>query len=200
MADRRHHAVVVGGCHALGLRAAGAPHCLDAPGGGLVGLLGRNDQAPAPFKESPEARVGAGKLGAGHRMRQHELHLFGEVWREVGDHRAFGGADVADDRAHLEVRSDRCSDRGEGASRHRQDHDVGTVDGVGQGFGDAVADAECAGPVTDALATVINYDLAGERAPRASRERAADQSGADDRETLDQQLSHELAASSRTPR
>ena len=48
-----------------------------------VGAFGRRQDAPAVDEQLGEAGVGAGVLGAGDRMRGHEMHAGGQVRRHV---------------------------------------------------------------------------------------------------------------------
>ncbi len=81
-------------------------------------------------------------LGAGHRMRRHEMRGLRQMRRHVPDHRALDRADVGDDRARLEVGSDFLRDRAAGADRDAEDDEIGAVGRFRIGRHDAVDDAE----------------------------------------------------------
>ena len=82
-----------------------------------IGAFGRRQNAPAVDEQFGEAGIGAGMLGAGDRMRRHEMDARRQMRRHLADDRALDRADVGDDRAGLEERRDLLRDRAAGADR-----------------------------------------------------------------------------------
>ena len=64
-----------------------------------IGAFGRREDAPAADEQFGEAGIGAGMLGAGDRMRRHEMHAGGQMRSHVAHDRALDRADIGDDRA-----------------------------------------------------------------------------------------------------
>ena len=124
-------------------------------------------------------------LGAGDRMRGHEMHAGGKMRRHVLDHRRLDGADVGDGGARFQVRGDFGGDRPAGADRNADDDEVGARGRLGIGVDDAVGDAQ----FDDALARLFRAGGGDDLAHHAllacrPRDRRADQADADQGEAI----------------
>ena len=87
MAGDRQHQVVMLGRHGLDVGAERAPERGEPLDRGRVGVRRRREDAPAVDEQLGEAGIGAGMLGAGDRMRGHEMHAGRQVRRHVAHHR-----------------------------------------------------------------------------------------------------------------
>ena len=125
-------------------------------------------------------------LGAGDRMRGHEMHARGQVRRHVAHDRALDRADVGHDRARLQMRADLGRDRAAGADRDADDDEIGAFDRRRIGLDHLIGDAE----LGDAPARGGRARRRDDRARRAlrarrARDRGADQADADQREAVE---------------
>ena len=124
--DGEHHVVVVGR-HDLDARAERRPeraHALDRRG---IGVFARRQDAVAVGEQLGKTRFRPGMLGAGHRMRRHEMRMLREVRLDLLDHRDLDRADIGDDGAGLQRRRDLLRHVAIGADRDRQDDEVGIL-------------------------------------------------------------------------
>ena len=127
MRHDRQHPVVMRRLHRFDHRAAAAPELGDLLHRRRVGAGRRRQQRPAALEQGGEAGIGAGILGAGHRMRRHEMHARRHQRPDVADHRLLGGADIGQDRPRREMRRDARGQVGEGAHRGAQHDAVGAL-------------------------------------------------------------------------
>ena len=125
-------------------------------------------------------------LGAGDRMRRHEMHAGRQMRRHVAHHRALDRADVGDDRARLEMGRDLLRDRAAGADRDAEDDEIGVLGGFRIGLDHAIDNAELHYPRAGLRRARGGDDFAREPLfTRGTRDRAADQPEADQRDLLE---------------
>ncbi len=102
----------------------------------------RGENAPAVDEQLGETGVRAGVLGAGHRVRRHEMDAGGQVRRHVPSHGALDRADIGNDRARLQMARDLLRDCAAGADRDAKDDEIGIINGFRIGFHDGIGNAE----------------------------------------------------------
>ncbi len=184
--DGEHHVVVVGR-HGLDIGAEQAPERGELFGRRRIGAWRRRQDAPAVDEQFGKARVRPGIFGAGDRVRGHEMHGLRQMRGHVAYHRALDRADVGDDRAFRKMRADLLGDRAADADRNAEDDEVGAFHRRGVGLDHLVGDAEFG----DAPARLRRTRGGDDRAHRAlrlggARDRGADQSDTDQRETVEE--------------
>ena len=142
-----------------------------------------------PSNSSVKGGLGAGILGAGHRMRRHEVHAGRNVRLHGLDHRLLHRTDVGDDAAGLERGRDDAGGLAAGADRRADDHQVGILAGGGE-IGAAMVDQlQAVGGLGGLGPPRGGHDLLGEAAaPRGQRDRAADQADADQGDLVEHRL------------
>ena len=153
-----------------------------------IGAFRRRQDAPAVDEQFGEAGVRARMLGAGDRMRRHEMHVLRQVRRHVAHHRALDRADVGDDGARLQMRADLPGDGAAGADRHADDDEIGALDRGGIALDDLIGKAELGHAARRVVAERAVATIERDRALRArgARDRGADQADADQRETVEE--------------
>ena len=107
-----------------------------------IGACGRREDGPSVDEQFGEAGVRARMLGAGDRMRRDEMHGLRQQCLHVAQHRGLDRADIGDDGAGLEMRRDLLCHRAAGADRHAGDDEIGVLDCLGAGRGDAMAERQ----------------------------------------------------------
>ncbi len=152
---------------------------------GGIGAVGRRQDAPAVDEELGETGIGAGILGAGDRMRRHEMHAVGRcgaMSRTI--------APLTEPTSETIAPGFRCArdllrHRPAGADGNAENDEVGIPDRLDIALDHAVDDAEFGHPRARLLRARGGDDLAGEpMQPRGARDRAADQAEADQRDAL----------------
>ena len=140
-------------------------------------------------------------LGAGDRVRRHEMRKRRQIRGHVLDHRTFDRADIGDDRARLEMGCDLLRDRAAGADRNAEDDEVGVLDGFRIGLGHGIDNAEFGDPRAGLRRSLGGNDLARQSLlAGGARDRAADQAEADQRELVElRRRAHVPAMKSRKP-
>ena len=123
-------------------------------------------------------------------MGRHEMHAVREVGRHLPQYRAFDRADIGDNCARVEMRSDLPRDGAAGADRDADDDKIGAFDGRRIGLdhliGDCRARRSAGGlPAVRAVATIAR---AAPCSARRSGDRGADQPGPDQRQAVEQRL------------
>src|ERR1700676_634498 len=93
-----------------------------------VGAFGWREDAPAVDEQLRETGIRAGMLGAGHRMRRHEMNALRNKRRHLPDDRALDRADVGDNSTRFEESRDLLRDRATGADGNAEDDEVGVFD------------------------------------------------------------------------
>ena len=187
MAGDREHQIMMLGRHDLDLGAERGPERAQLLRRRGIGALRRRQDAPAVDEEFGEAGIGAGMLGAGHRMRRHEMHARRQMRRHVPHHRALDRADVGDDRARLEMGRDFLRDRAAGADRDAEDHEIGIL----RRLPALVSTTRSTMPSSATRARRLRRARGGDDLvrqslrPRGARDRAADQPEADQRDALE---------------
>ena len=125
-------------------------------------------------------------LGAGDRVRGHEVHARPQMRPHVLEHRAFDRAHVGDDRAGLNMGADLLRDLTALADRHACDDEVGARNGSRIARRHLIGDAE----LGDAPAGRVRARRGDDRTHRArgarrARDRRSDQAYPDQGETLE---------------
>ena len=158
----------------------------------------RRQDAPAVDEQFGEAGVGAGILGAGDRMRGHEMHARGQMRRHVAHDRALDRADVGDDRAGFEMRADLgCATAPQAPTgmqtitRSAPSTAAALVSTTWSAMPSSATRLRVA--AERAVATIVLHDAL--RARRA-RDRGADQADADQRQAVEEGLCHAVTPSS----
>ena len=114
------------------------------------------------------------------------MHALRNVRRHVFQDLAFDRADVRHDRAGLERARNLCRDRPAGADRDADDDEVGVLRGLGVGLDHLIRDAELDHAAARRLAARGRNDLAHHAIfAGRTRNRAADQTDADQRKAVD---------------
>ena len=195
VAGHGQHQIVMFGRHNLDAGAERLPELRQPLHGGLVGILGRCENAPAVDEQFGEAGVGTGMFGAGDRVPGNEMHAGGNVRRHFTHDVRFDRADVGDNRSRFEMRADLARYGAADADRDGNDHQIGAF-GCGRvGVYHRVGEAE----LTDAPPRRFGsrgrdnrFDDA-ER-PRRPRDRRADEADADQRQPIEQRcgLGHSI--------
>ena len=177
--------------HDVDHRAHRGPQGSELVDHALVGAGERRQDAPAAVEQLGEARLGARVLGAGDRMAGNEMHASGHEPLAIADHGALDRADIGQDGARLEVRSDLLGDRTIGANRGAHDHQVRAAHGLG-GRGEGLADqSEAQRGRPRRLAARVADDLARQSAAaHGMADRGADEADADQRDAFEQWLAH----------
>ena len=122
------------------------------------------------------------------------MHAGRQMRRHIPHHRALDRADIGNDRAWFEVGRDLLRHRAAGADGNAEDDEVGACDGLRVGFEHAVDDAELGDPRAGLGRTCRGDDLAGKALrPRGARDRAADQTEADQRSVIEDRAPRSLA-------
>ena len=185
MAGDRQHQIVMLRRHDLDQRAERLPERPHARDRRLVRPRRRGQDVPAVAEQGGEAGVGAGIFGAGDGMAGDEMHALRQVRRDVGDDSRFDRADVGDDGAGFQRRSERLRHGAISADRHAKD------DEIGGGCRDRgridVAKLERLRPFEHLRIAVADDDFA-RRAGLAggAGDRGADEADADQREPVEQ--------------
>ena len=119
-------------------------------------------------------------LGAGDRMRRHEMHICRQVRRHVAHHFGLDGTDIGDDCAGREMRSDFTGGGAALADRNADDDEIGAFDRGRIGVDDLIRDAEFHDAPARLRRTRGRHDAADEvLRPRGARDRGADQADPD---------------------
>ena len=173
------------GRHVADLGAEAAPERRQALDRGRVGILRRREDAPAVDEQLGEARIRTGMLGAGHRMRGHEMDAGRQVRGHVAHDRRLDRPDVGDGRALCEVRSDLLRHRAAGADRNADDDEIGARNRRLVGLDHLIGEAELGDAPARLGRARGRHDRAhGALGARGARDRGADQADTDERQTV----------------
>src|SRR5262249_4414373 len=149
----------------------------------------RGENAPAVDEELGEAGIRPGIFGAGDGVRRHEMHSRGEVGRYGAQDRAFDRTDVRDDRSRRKVRPDLCGHLAACADRDGDDDEISAFGCRGVGFNHLIGEAELShAPARGRGAGGGDDGTRSALRARGARDRRADETHSDQRETIENGL------------
>ena len=90
----------------------------------LVRVQERRQDRPAAIEEFGEARLGAGKFGAGDRMSRYEMNVLRHMRADIADNGGLDRTGVRENGAFLEVRCDLRRERTECADRRAENDEI----------------------------------------------------------------------------
>ena len=102
MRDDRQHHVMVRGIHRVDFRAAAFPEMREFRDSARVRPERWRQDAPAAVEQIGKAGIRSRMLGAGDRVARDEVDAGRHVRCHLRNDRAFGGADIGEDRAGLQ--------------------------------------------------------------------------------------------------
>ena len=182
MTDHGNHQIMVRDVHRVDAGAHRLDQFAQPRQRRRVTIPRRGQQPPAVLEQRGKARPRARVFRSGHRMAGDEMHTFRQVRGHRIDHGLFDRSDICHGRPRRQMGADLGGDGAHRADRHRKNHKVRALHGLGRRIADLVAEQlSCDSPRLGRFG--MAHDLGREATgPHRMRHRRGDQSQPDQRD------------------